>query len=73
MINTVREITGLFGRRRELVSGDSLLSVPVIEQLVLWIGRVETAICFTSFISLLASWEVEGSKLSAAAKGISLY
>jgi len=56
-----KELSGFFG----LVS--------VIELLVLWIGRVGTAICFASTISLLASREVEGSTLSAAAKEISMY
>ena len=68
-----KELSGLLGRRCELVSGDSLFSVSVIEKLVLWIGKVETPICFTSTILLLASREIEGSILSAATKGISLY
>ena len=59
---------GLIGRWCE-----SLLSVSVIELPVLTNGRVATAVGFTSTISLLASREVEGSTLSAAAKRISLY
>ena len=68
-----KELSGLLGRRCELVSGDSLFSVSVIEKPVLWNGIVETPICFTSTILLLASREIEGSILSAATKGISLY
>jgi hypothetical protein len=44
-----------------------------IEKTVLGNGKVETPICFTSTILLLASREIEGSILSVAAKGISLY
>ena len=65
-----KELPGLLGRRCELVSDDSFFSVPVIEVLVLWNGEVEVGIpiCFTSTILLLAFQEIEGSKLSAAAK-----
>ena len=68
-----KELSGLLGRRCELVSGDSLFSVSVIEKPVLWNGKVETPICFTSTILLLASREIEGSILSAVTKGISFY
>jgi hypothetical protein len=68
-----KDLSGMLGRRYELVSGDSLFSMPVIEILVISIGKLETPFCFTSTILLLVSREIEGSILSAAAKGISLY
>ena len=65
-----KDLSGLLGRRCELVSGDSLFSVSDIEKKVLGNFKVETPICFTSTILLLTTLSEQfQNKISKLLKG----